>query len=123
MTKQKPFFVNGSKKAEVPMMHQTARFDVAAVDGAIETPSSLQAATLHSLMTGLHQHITLSCADGVYRLAHSEPECLHGVTSIGGSMAITVACCHDMLPDPEFYVRCLKDSFEELCDASKVARV
>jgi WS/DGAT/MGAT family acyltransferase len=47
----------------------------------------------------------------------------HGVTSIGGSMAITVACCHDMLPDPEFYVQCLKDSFEELCDASKVARV
>jgi hypothetical protein len=47
----------------------------------------------------------------------------HGVTSVGGSMAITVASCGDMLPDPEFYVLCLKDSFEELCDASKVARV
>ena len=47
----------------------------------------------------------------------------HGVTSIGGSMAITVACCRDMLPDPEFYVQCLKDSFEELCDASNVTRV
>ena len=47
----------------------------------------------------------------------------HGVTSVGDSMAITVASCGDMLPDPEFYVQCLKDSFEELCDASNVARM
>jgi WS/DGAT/MGAT family acyltransferase len=38
----------------------------------------------------------------------------HGVTSIGGSMAITFTSCRDMLPDPEFYRQCLSDSFEEL---------
>lgn len=48
---------------------------------------------------------------------------LKGTPSIGGSMAVTVASCRDMLPDPEFYVRCFKDSFEELCDASNVTRV
>lgn len=47
----------------------------------------------------------------------------HGVTSVGGSMAITVASCADMLPDPEFYVQCLRESFEELCDASNVTHM
>ena len=33
-TKSEPFYVNGSKKAKVPTMHQTARFAFAKVDGA-----------------------------------------------------------------------------------------
>ncbi len=41
----------------------------------------------------------------------------HGVTSIGGSMAITFTSCRDMLPDPSFYRQCLEDSFIELRSA------
>ncbi len=33
-TKEQAFFVNGGTKANVPMMHQTAKFDVASVTGA-----------------------------------------------------------------------------------------
>ena len=30
------------------------------------------------------------------------------------SYAISFVCCRDMMPDPEFYSRCIRESFEEL---------
>ena len=53
----------------------------------------------------------------------AEPACIvftvfHAITSIGRSMAITIVACRDMLPDPEFYAQCLRESFDELYRSS-----
>lgn len=38
----------------------------------------------------------------------------HSVTSYCGLLAFSVTSCRDMMPDPEFYAKCLRDSFKEL---------
>lgn len=41
----------------------------------------------------------------------------HGVNSYNGKFVFCVTSCRDMMPDPEFYVKCIQDSFEELIAA------
>jgi WS/DGAT/MGAT family acyltransferase len=38
----------------------------------------------------------------------------HAVMSYNGAMSITFVCCREMLPDPEFYARCLEKSLHDL---------
>ncbi len=40
------------------------------------------------------------------------------VTSYCGQLTVAFTSCREMLPDPEFFVECLSDAFEELCDAA-----
>ena len=42
----------------------------------------------------------------------------HAVMSIGSSISIAFASCREMLPDPQFYRQCLRESFEALRDAT-----
>lgn len=41
--------------------------------------------------------------------------------SCNGVMWISVTCCRTMMPDPAFFMQCLKDDFESLVEASKVS--
>ncbi len=38
----------------------------------------------------------------------------HVIFSYNGTLTITVTCCREMLPDPEFYIQCVQDAFDEL---------
>ena len=38
----------------------------------------------------------------------------HGVNSYNGKITFCVTSCRDIMPDPEFYVQCIQDSFDEL---------
>lgn len=38
----------------------------------------------------------------------------HTAFSYDGKITITFTACRDMLPDPEFYAKCIRDSFDEL---------
>ena len=38
----------------------------------------------------------------------------HPVTSYNGMIAVSFQACREMLPDPEFYEECLRESFAEL---------
>lgn len=42
----------------------------------------------------------------------------HAVNSYCGQIAITVLADRKMMPDPEFYERCLRESFDEFCSAA-----
>jgi diacylglycerol O-acyltransferase len=42
---------------------------------------------------------------------------IHPVTSYNGQICISFQCCREMMPDPEFYERCLYQAFEELQQA------
>ena len=41
----------------------------------------------------------------------------HPVTSYNGMISVSVQACRDLMPDPEFYEECLRQSFEEMCAA------
>lgn len=43
----------------------------------------------------------------------------HAISSYCGQFIISVTCCREMMPDPEFYISCVKQSYQELYDASK----
>jgi len=36
------------------------------------------------------------------------------ISSYCGGFSISATCCREMMPDPEFYQQCLRESFEEL---------
>lgn len=38
----------------------------------------------------------------------------HTVFSYDGKITVTFTACRDMLPDPEFYAKCIRDSYDEL---------
>src|SRR5690606_9619075 len=38
----------------------------------------------------------------------------HSVNSYCGRIAFTILACRKMMPDPDFYERCLRDSYEEM---------
>jgi WS/DGAT/MGAT family acyltransferase len=38
----------------------------------------------------------------------------HAISSYAGNFAICFVCCRDMMPDPAFYSRCIRESFDEL---------
>ena len=38
----------------------------------------------------------------------------HAVSSYCGQFMISVTCCREMMPDPEFYLKCVRESFDEL---------
>jgi len=40
----------------------------------------------------------------------------HPVTSYNGEIAISFQACRELMPDPEFYEQCLRDSFEAMRD-------
>lgn len=42
----------------------------------------------------------------------------HAIGSYNGSFAVSFVCDRDMMPDPEFYSRCIRESFEELKQAA-----
>lgn len=42
---------------------------------------------------------------------------VHGVNSYNGKLNVSVTACREMMPDPEFYVDCLKQSFQDLLHA------
>jgi WS/DGAT/MGAT family acyltransferase len=42
------------------------------------------------------------------------------ISSYCGDFTISITSCREMMPDPAFYVACLKDSFDELKSACKV---
>ncbi|WP_330924163.1 wax ester/triacylglycerol synthase family O-acyltransferase [Candidatus Sororendozoicomonas aggregata] len=41
----------------------------------------------------------------------------HIIFSYNGNLTISLTCCRDMMPDPGFYARCLKESFNDLLKA------
>jgi len=45
----------------------------------------------------------------------------HVVQSYTDEATISFTACRELLPDPEFYVQCIEDSFNELRDAAKAA--
>ncbi|WP_341711456.1 wax ester/triacylglycerol synthase family O-acyltransferase [Erythrobacter sp.] len=45
----------------------------------------------------------------------------HVVQSYTDEATISFTACRELLPDPEFYVQCIEDSFHELRDAAKAA--
>lgn len=47
----------------------------------------------------------------------------HTVQSYVDEATITFTACRDLMPDPEFYARCIEESFEELRDAARAAAV
>lgn len=42
----------------------------------------------------------------------------HAVISGVGGICINFVCCREMMPDPEFYKRCLQEAYDELRDAT-----
>ena len=42
----------------------------------------------------------------------------HVIGSYCGEFSITATCCRAMMPDPEFYVKCLHESFNDLKEAA-----
>jgi WS/DGAT/MGAT family acyltransferase len=44
----------------------------------------------------------------------------HAVTTYCGSLSIAFLSCPAMMPDPEFYAQCLRESFAELAEAAGV---
>jgi WS/DGAT/MGAT family acyltransferase len=42
----------------------------------------------------------------------------HAIFSYNGTLTITVTCCREMLPDPEFYIECIQSAFDELESAA-----
>lgn len=45
----------------------------------------------------------------------------HVVQSYTDEATISFTACRELLPDPDFYIECIKESFEELRDAAKAA--
>lgn len=45
----------------------------------------------------------------------------HVVQSYTDEATISFTACRELLPDPEFYIQCIEDSFNELRDAAKNA--
>lgn len=45
----------------------------------------------------------------------------HAITSYCGQFIISVTCCREMMPDPEFYIQCIRESYEELLAAAEQA--
>ena len=43
---------------------------------------------------------------------------IHIISSYNGTMGINITACRDLLPDPEFYMQCMKESFDELYTAA-----
>ncbi len=41
----------------------------------------------------------------------------HPVTSYNGTITVSFQACRDLMPDPEFYEDCLRESFEQMCAA------
>jgi hypothetical protein len=46
----------------------------------------------------------------------------HPVTSYDGMISVSFQACREMLPDPQFYEECLRESFEELCAAVPIKK-
>jgi WS/DGAT/MGAT family acyltransferase len=46
----------------------------------------------------------------------------HPVTSYNGEIAISFQACRELMPDPDFYEQCLRDTFEEMRDQVLGAR-
>ena len=42
----------------------------------------------------------------------------HAVVSCAGTISINVTACREMLPDPDFYLQCLREAFDELHGAA-----
>jgi hypothetical protein len=47
----------------------------------------------------------------------------HTAVSYAGYMWVGVVACRDMLPDPDFYAQCIRDSFNELLQAADIKPV
>jgi diacylglycerol O-acyltransferase len=45
------------------------------------------------------------------------------VASFNGNMSFNVTSCRRTLPDIEFFIECLRESFEELSEAAKLAKI
>ena len=45
----------------------------------------------------------------------------HIIFSYNGNLTISATCCRDMMPDPAFYARCLRESFNDLTKAIEKA--
>jgi hypothetical protein len=43
----------------------------------------------------------------------------HAVFSYCGKISLAAMACREMMPDPDFYIECLNESFEEILEASK----
>ncbi|NND83197.1 MAG: wax ester/triacylglycerol synthase family O-acyltransferase [Gammaproteobacteria bacterium] len=43
----------------------------------------------------------------------------HAITSYCGQFIISVTACRKMMPDPEFYLQCVRESYDELLTAAK----
>ncbi len=47
----------------------------------------------------------------------------HIIFSYNGNLTISATCCRDMMPDPAFYSRCLRESFNDIVKAIEKAAV
>ena len=43
----------------------------------------------------------------------------HAIFSYCGRISLSAMACREMMPDPEFYIQCLNDSFDEILSAAK----
>lgn len=43
----------------------------------------------------------------------------HAIGSYCGQFSISITCCRKMMPDPEFYMNCVRESYEELNTAAQ----
>lgn len=43
----------------------------------------------------------------------------HAIFSYCGKISLSAMACREMMPDPEFYIQCLNDAFEEIMEATK----
>jgi diacylglycerol O-acyltransferase len=90
----------------------------AAMATALGTAMQLPIQTMVSNVPGPQQPLYLAGAR-VYSMMGMGPVLdnmglFHGVISGAGFISINFTACRDMLPDPEFYLACMKEAFEEL---------
>lgn len=95
----------------------------AAMATALGTDMQLPIQTMVSNVPGPQQPLYLAGAR-VYSMMGMGPVLdnmglFHAVISGAGFICINFTACRDMLPDPEFYLQCLKEAFEELREASQ----
>lgn len=46
----------------------------------------------------------------------------HSINSYNGNFTLSIVACRDMMPDPGFYMQCIKDTFDEMLVAAKPKR-
>ena len=49
---------------------------------------------------------------------------VHAIFSYCGRISLSAMACREMMPDPDFYIQCLNDSFDEItCDVICVSAI